>query len=105
MYVHCDEGRIVRPLLLAPDNNHNNNNGALPWTTAAVVDRPVEQLLLSGALRYVDAAEICTLNVALSPGDRRPDTDLIEVHPHLMLGVTAAMIPLLQCNQSPRRGR
>lgn len=43
---------------------------------------------------------MATLDVALwpvSPGPR----DVLEVHPSLILGVTAGLIPILQANQSP----
>ena len=60
-------------------------------------------LLNSKALLYIDAAEVYTLNIALGPENIQSGTfDLMEIHPHLMLGVTAALIPLLQANQSPR---
>jgi hypothetical protein len=107
VYVYHDEGRIMRPLLVVRD-------GHLPDPA-----RSLDALLSDGLIRYVDAAEIGTSDVALlrrtteggvPPVVRRaPDVshlrakqsrgvavDLMEVHAHLILGVTAALIPFLQ---------
>lgn len=56
-------------------------------------------------MRYVDSAEISSLDVALNMRtilERETKPDLLELHAHLMLGVTASLIPFLQANQSPR---
>jgi DNA-directed RNA polymerase subunit B len=92
VYVHTEDGRVVRPLL------------TVPQCAVLTQEANVDALLQSKVLRFVDAAEITTLDVALFPATlhTRPDVDLLEVHAHLILGVTAALIPLLQANQSPR---
>lgn len=57
----------------------------------------VDALIQGRLLRYVDAAEIASLRVALEPSvARQRPVDLIEVHAHLILGVTAALIPNLR---------
>jgi hypothetical protein len=67
VYIHCDEGRLVRPMLTVPQACDGRR-----WAVSGVLaNTSVEQLLNAGALRYVDAAEISTLNVALFP-DRAP---------------------------------
>ena len=102
VYIHTDDGRVVRPLLTV-------RPGSSAWVRPR--DRPpgdVAGMLTAGDLRYVDAAEVGALDVALDPGavaarlGQGINVDLMEVHAHLMLGVTAALIPLLQANQSPR---
>lgn len=104
----------------------------------------VEELLQSGAVRYVDASECCTLDILMDPAshvDPSRHYDVAEIHPILMLalrspwystlvcyfymlisvyvlcdiwiddsigccdgdashGITASMIPHLQCNQN-----
>ena len=95
--IHTEEGRIVRPLFCATKCADMS-----PGAT------DVQVLLDQRVLRYVDAAEIATLDVALDTtilGERRKHgrtVDLLEIHAHLILGVTAGLIPLLQANQSPR---
>ena len=92
MYIHTEDGRVVRPLLCvdrlqhALDGNHS-----------------VDDLLDLKVLRYVDASEIATLDVALYPRVMLERTvQLLEIHAHIILGVTAGLIPFLQANQSPR---
>ena len=89
MYIHTEDGRVVRPLLCvdglqrALDGNHS-----------------VDDLLALKVLRYVDASEIATLDVALYPRVMLERTvQLLEVHAHIMLGVKAGLIPFLQANQ------
>jgi DNA-directed RNA polymerase subunit B len=91
--IHTEDGRIVRPLLVVAKLHLLNPNAN------------VDCLIKQGVLRYVDAAEISTLDVALIPSileTRSEKPHLLEVHANLILGVTAALIPLLQANQSPR---
>lgn len=98
VYVRTDEARVVRPLLMVPPSMTLGDGWKRPKG-----DDSVDHLLATGALRYVDAAEVAVLDLALEPAETRTrPIDLLEVHAHLMLGVTAALIPLLQANQSPR---
>ena len=90
LYVNTDEGRVVRPLLSAK------------WWTTAI--RPAEQgicvddLIQTGGVRYVDAAECGAFDIAWTPDILAVRTcDFLEIHPNLMLGVTAACIPFLPC--------
>lgn len=87
--------------------------------TSEELSGSVEELLESGRIRYVDAMEAATADIALFPEDARngrkagtlffyggkkrdPPPNLLEIDAHLMLGVTATLIPIIQCNQSPR---
>ena len=96
VYIHTDEGRIVRPLLHWPL--------VLP-SLEIYNELDVDDLLRMRALRYVDAAEAHARNIHMDA--TRPvtggedDRDLAEVHPILMLGVTAACIPFLQPGSPP----
>jgi hypothetical protein len=91
IHIHTEDGRVVRPLLIPSQ---------LP---VGVENAAIDELLRDKMLRYVDAAEISTMEVAMSPRSMHwHSKDLMEVHAHLILGVTAALIPMLQANQSPR---
>lgn len=83
VYIYTDEGRLVRPLL---------RPGIFDIGT------PVLDLYRQGHIVYVDSTEVNTLDVAINPNDalKRP-SDLMEIHPALMLGVTASFIPFIQC--------
>ena len=83
VYVYTDEGRLVRPLL----------KPGLFDITAPILD-----LYKQGHIVYVDSTEVNTLDVAINPNDaQKRVTDLMEIHPALMLGVTASFIPFIQC--------
>ena len=91
LYVNTDEGRVVRPLL------------SVEWWTTGIrvpfgTGTELDTLIESGAVRYVDAAECGALDIALTPRtlDTRIDCNYLEIHPSLMLGVTAACIPFIQ---------
>ena len=72
VHIQTDEGRLVRPLLRWPLLEDRNR-----YRTASIPD-----LLAEGALRYVDAAEVNTLDVCIDPVSPEPDRhyDLAEVH-------------------------
>ena len=89
--MQVDEGRLLRPLLVLP-----------PPDADRLRDASVDDLLAEGRLRYVDPAECATLDLSIDVAEGGGPCDAVEVHALLMLGVTAACIPLLQCNQSPR---
>ena len=97
--IHTEEGRVVRPLLCVPKCLHVHNVNLTMCLTSLMEGR---------FIRYVDAAEVCTMDVALNTDVMHErltngvNVDFLEVHAYLMLGVTAGLIPLLQTNQSPR---
>lgn len=94
VYIHIDDGRIIRPLLRWPMD-------------IKCGPTKVDSLLLEGRLRYLDAAESCTHDICVDPCN--PDADrtytMSEIHAILMLGITAGCIPLLHCPDAsvPRR--
>ena len=108
VYILLDEGRILRPLLgqwLFECKPIIGCVWPLQNDLAYYNEASVDDLLQSEQLRYMDAAEVSNRNVCLDPtkpDPTRDDYDSTEVHPILMLGVTAACIPFIQCNQSPR---
>ena len=69
VYVHTDEGRIIRPLLLLVQAKTGEDPPASSWT--------VDWLLRAGWLRYVDAAESCTHHVAMEPSELCADHTLL----------------------------
>ena len=88
LYVSTDEGRVVRPLLSAE------------WWTSGVRTpsaAELDALIESGAVRYMDAAACGVLDIALTPRilATRPGCDLLEIHPSLMLSVTATCISFI----------
>ena len=61
-----------------------------------------------GCIEYIDTEEIDTCLIAMTPDDLLKTGNKLlsythcEIHPSLMLGVTAACLPLIERNQAPR---
>lgn len=64
----------------------------------------------SGVVEYIDTLEEETTMIAISPEDLRQDKEYAycttythcEIHPAMILGVCASIIPFPDHNQSPR---
>lgn len=67
-------------------------------------------LVSSGVVEYIDTLEEETTMIAISPEDLRQDKEYAycttythcEIHPAMILGVCASIIPFPDHNQSPR---
>ncbi|EZA47574.1 DNA-directed RNA polymerase II subunit RPB2 [Ooceraea biroi] len=109
--IYTDAGRISRPLLIVEGQNlllkkrhidmlkerDYNNDG---W----------QELVGSGVVEYIDTLEEETVMIAMSPDDLRQEKEYAycttythcEIHPAMILGVCASIIPFPDHNQSPR---
>lgn len=87
-----DGGRIVRPILVVRED------GSIP---ALESEQTWSQMILGGCVEYLDVEEVATSMVAMSPSSVSHHS-YCEIHPSLMLGVLASMIPFPDHNQSPR---
>ena len=100
IYVNCDEGRIRRPLIIVRDGRpllrkrHVRNIETGRWTWS--------DLIREGIIEYLDAEEEENAYIALSERDVTPEHTHMEICPYTILGVTAALIPYAEHNQSPR---
>jgi len=110
--IYTDAGRICRPLFVVGENqdlavkkNHILQlQGILPdqkkltWT----------DLLMEGLVEYIDTEEEETTMIAMEPkdldsGDSYSSTYThCEIHPSMILGICASIIPFPDHNQSPR---
>ena len=96
-----DAGRISRPLLVV-------ENGQLAIDLASLANGAVNwsDLILKGAVEYVDTDEAeCSLVAMKSfmvSAAGGVDYTHCEIHPSMMLGVCASLIPFPDHNQSPR---
>jgi hypothetical protein len=107
--IYTDAGRICRPLFIVNDqelaikkHHISQLQGFLPdqkrftWT----------DLLMEGLVEYIDTEEEETTMIAMEPSDL--GTSYIttythcEIHPSMILGVCASIIPFPDHNQSPR---
>ncbi len=99
LYVNCNAGRVLRPLIIIKDNKSlltfelldKISKKLLSWT----------DLLRMGILEVIDANEEENCYVTLDEKDTKKHTHL-EVFPPSILGAGASIIPYPEHNQSPR---
>jgi DNA-directed RNA polymerase II subunit RPB2 len=108
--IYTDAGRICRPLLIVEnqkmllkkkdiDQLKDREYNSFSW----------HDLVANGVVEYIDTLEEETAMIAMTPEDL-VDTDMAycstythcEIHPSMILGVCASIIPFPDHNQSPR---
>jgi DNA-directed RNA polymerase II subunit RPB2 len=98
--IHTDGGRCCRPLFVLKDGKFPdlNNIQNMTWTN----------LISKGIVEFIDSDEEENSLIAFSEEDfnERSKNGLIfthcELHPSMMLGICASMIPYSNHNQAPR---
>ena len=92
IHVYCDEGRLQRPLISV--KNLLEDSDGLDW----------DSLLKNGKIKYLDSYEIENCIIAMTENELQTSTkfDYLEIHPSLMLGIMASIIPFPDHTQSPR---
>jgi DNA-directed RNA polymerase subunit B len=99
LYVNCNAGRVLRPLIIIKDNK--------PLLTSELLDKISKKLLSwtdllrMGVLEMIDANEEENCYITLDEKDSKKHTHL-EVFPPAILGAGASIIPYPEHNQSPR---
>lgn len=99
LYVNCNAGRVLRPLIIIKDNK--------PLLTQDLLDKISKKLLSwtdllrMSVLELIDANEEENCYVTLDDKDTKEYTHL-EVFPPSILGAGASIIPYPEHNQSPR---
>ena len=108
--IYTDAGRICRPLLIVENQklllkkNHIDLLKEREYNNYSWHD-----LVASGVVEYIDTLEEETVMIAMTPDDLQ-DIDMAycstythcEIHPSMILGVCASIIPFPDHNQSPR---
>lgn len=95
--VYTDPGRCLRPLFLVQDNK-------LLYDEKVHKTWEWDKLLSNGVVEFVDPDEEEEALIAMKPNnleERKPYTHC-EIHPSMLLGVCASIIPFPDHNQSPR---
>merc|ERR550534_182841 len=108
--IYTDAGRICRPLLIVENlklllkKRHIDQLKEREYNNYTWQD-----LVASGVVEYIDTLEEETAMIAMSPEDLRQGKDgycstftHCEIHPAMILGVCASIIPFPDHNQSPR---
>ena len=109
----CTEaGRCCRPLFIV-DNSSEGSGASARCTARFKHDHSVKlqsgemkwtDLIRQGLIEYVDTAEEETVMIAMEPDDLKEQTTYthLEIHPSVVLGICASIIPFPDHNQSPR---
>nr|CAI5853946.1 unnamed protein product [Callosobruchus analis] len=101
--IYTDAGRICRPLLIV-------ENGQLLLKKRHVDMLKEREYNNYGVVEYIDTLEEETVMIAMNPEDLRQEKEYAycttythcEIHPAMILGVCASIIPFPDHNQSPR---
>jgi DNA-directed RNA polymerase beta subunit len=98
LHLFTGPGRFCRPLLVV-ENLHLLNN--------ETKDSSWNDLLSKGIVEYIDIAEEEEIMIAMNLDQMREDPDPdtyshLEIHPSVILGICASIIPFPDHNQSPR---
>ena len=99
LYVNCNAGRVLRPLIVIKDSK--------PLLTQELIDKVSKKflswtdLLHMGVIELVDANEEENCYTAIDENDVKKHTHM-EVFPSAILGAGASIIPYPEHNQSPR---
>eukprot|EP00808_Paulinella_micropora_P006901 g40410.t1 len=112
LQLYSDAGRICRPLLIVKDQKLKLQNKHL--TKLRDKQWQFSDLVKNGLIEYLDAYEEETIMCAMFVNELVPDkSDEVkeaqkprythcEIHPAMILGVCASIIPFPDHNQSPR---
>ncbi|KAE9548650.1 hypothetical protein FO519_008141 [Halicephalobus sp. NKZ332] len=109
--IHTDPGRVCRPLLIVREDGSlalkKGHIEKLKMNEAGKSEGSWSEMMGNGIVELIDALEEETLMIAMVPDDLKAggycDTYThCEVHPAMILGVCASIIPFPDHNQSPR---
>lgn len=95
-------GRVVRPLLVVGTGKLAITKEEVEKIYNSKTKTGISDLARHGKIEFVDAMEQDILLVAQTPYDITLEHTHCEIHPALLLGISASTIPFPDHNQSPR---
>ena len=98
--VNCDAGRVRRPVIVV-----ENGKSRLTEEHLRMVDEgewTFLDILRNGIVEFIDAEEEENTLIAMYQDEIGPSTTHLEIVPATILGISAALIPFPERNQSPR---
>ncbi|GAV01036.1 hypothetical protein RvY_11811-1 [Ramazzottius varieornatus] len=115
IHIRFDAGRLCRPLLTVKNYTARSGHGYtsrlafrrnhLPFLEEDARVVGWKFFLNKGLVEYIDVAEEENILCAFFPGELRGNQQRVthcEIHPSMILGVAASLIPFPDHNQSPR---
>jgi len=98
--VNCDAGRVRRPVIVVENGKSRLTDEHLRMINET--EWGFLELLRNGNVEFIDAEEEENTLIAMYPEDIGPNTTHLEIVPSTILGISAALIPFPERNQSPR---
>ena len=99
LFIDCNPGRIMRPLIVIDNNKPLLSNTLIDKISKKILSWT--DLLRMGVIELIDANEEEDCYITIDENDINGHTHL-EIYPPAMLGVCASIIPYPEHNQSPR---
>ncbi|NHJ14941.1 MAG: DNA-directed RNA polymerase subunit B [Candidatus Thorarchaeota archaeon] len=98
--VNCDAGRVRRPLIVVENGKSRLTDEHLRMVQDA--EWTFNDLMRNGIVEFLDAEEEENTLIAMYPNELGSATTHLEIEPSTILGISAALIPFPERNQSPR---
>ena len=99
IYINCNAGRVLRPLIIIQDGKSLLTSDLLDRVSKKLLSW--SDLLRMGVIELIDANEEENCYVSLDEKNTKKHTHL-EIFPPAILGAGASIIPYPEHNQSPR---
>ena len=99
LYVNCNAGRVLRPLIIVENDKSLLTDEFLDKISKKLISW--NDLIRMGIIELIDANEEVNCYVAFDKGGTKKFTHL-EIFPSAILGAGASIIPYPEHNQSPR---
>ncbi|CAH8606504.1 unnamed protein product [Heterobilharzia americana] len=107
--IYTDAGRICRPLVIVEKGKLLLKRSHIELLKDKAYNRySWQDLVLSGVVEYIDTLEEETVMIAMGPAEMQAAVNYCkththcEIHPSMILGICASIIPFPDHNQSPR---
>ncbi len=98
--VNCDAGRVRRPVIVIENGKSRLTDEHLRMIADG--EWGFIDLLRNGIIEFIDAEEEENTLIAMYPSEIGELTTHMEIEPSTILGISAALIPFPERNQSPR---
>ena len=99
LYVNCNAGRVLRPLIIIKENKSLLSSELLDKISKKLLSW--NDLLRMGIIELIDANEEENCYITFDEKDTKKHTHM-EIFPSAILGAGASIIPYPEHNQSPR---
>ena len=104
LFIWSDSGRTVRPLFKVVDGKLLFTREDIENLRNSIIDYNWSTFLDKGWIEYIDSSECMqsSIKIAIFPWQITKDDTHCEIHPSLIYGVVASLIPFPDHNQAPR---